>query len=96
VEVQSHRSETTFQSIQRLRKIKIKKKERNDVSAIWSDGGISEQGINGGVPDRHRRSPIRRSRGRQYRPSPRQQVRFREVRSSQAFARSHRSGLRRL
>ncbi|KAM1126070.1 hypothetical protein ACFX2B_040794 [Malus domestica] len=57
---------------------------------------FSKQGVDNGVPDRHRRAPLRRSRRRQYRSSPRQQVRLREVRGSQTIARSHRPGLRSL
>ena len=67
-----------------------------DVPAVRSHGGDAEQGLDHGLPHRHRRPPLRRPRRRQHRSSPRQQVRLREVRGSQALARSHRSGLRRL
>ena len=66
-----------------------------NVSSIRSNGGDVKQGVDDGVPDRNRCSPLRRSGWRQHSAAFRQQIRFGEVRSSQATPRSHRSRLRR-
>ncbi|KAI6668975.1 hypothetical protein NL676_003860 [Syzygium grande] len=44
------------------------------VPAVRSHGGDAEQGVDDGVPDRHRRPPLRRPRRRQHRPAARQPV----------------------
>ena len=72
------------------------KPKKKNVPSVRSHGGDSKQSVVYGVPNRHGRSSLRRSRGRQHRSSPRQQVRLREMRSSEAIARSHCSRLRRL
>lgn len=75
---------------------RTEKRATDHAPSVRCDVGDPEQGFDTRVPPRHRRSPVRRSGGRQHRPTARQQVRFGEVRGPEAPARSHRPGVRRL